>query len=390
MTVGQDVLLTADELKALIVDPADFKPDPAAFIDVRLPGSEGKASYSFVGPGVSQNPDQSINITTPHGFNVGAASMPHGTVNNPHLHYTAEVFVCTKGHWRFSIGEDGEQQFKLEADTVFSAPTWTFRGFENIGADDGWLFVVLGGDDTGGILWAPRILSAAAQTGMHLATDYSIVDEQRGDVVGDTVPPLNAEQLNHVDRYSDAELADRCVTYPELAWNDRALLSAHILDGSTSYATAVAPVIGYGLTEHRRHRAPIHDPHGFALEWLRIEPGATTGLHRHDRHQVAFVMGDPTGDGSTESDLRVEVNRGMDSVAAAPDVGSIISTPPGVWRQFTNHGVDAAHLVVVTQGDDRVRLEWDDAVLKAAADAGWSRDAGGYLAPLDLLGKANR
>lgn len=146
-------ILAEADLAELVIEPTDFQADTAAFIDVRLPRSQGKASYSFIGPGVSQNPDQSINITTPHGFNVGAASMPAGAVNNPHLHYTAEVFICTRGNWRFLIGQHGDHHLELGANTVFSAPTWVFRGFENIGADDGWLFVVLGGDDTGGILW---------------------------------------------------------------------------------------------------------------------------------------------------------------------------------------------------------------------------------------------
>jgi len=85
------------ELAARVIEPEDFVADTEAFVDVRIERSKGKASYSFVGPGVSQNADQHISIAEPHGFNVGAATMPHGVYNNAHLHYTPEVFICYPG-----------------------------------------------------------------------------------------------------------------------------------------------------------------------------------------------------------------------------------------------------------------------------------------------------
>ena len=115
----------------------EFHADTEAFVDVRLPRSQGKASYSMIGPGVSQNAGQKINLVEPHGFNIGAASMPHGVVNNPHLHFTAEVFLCTRGSFEMAVGRHGEQKLVMNAGDVFAVPTWVFRGFTNIGDDDG-------------------------------------------------------------------------------------------------------------------------------------------------------------------------------------------------------------------------------------------------------------
>ena len=82
-----------EELDRRIIPPSDFVADASAFIDVRLPDSQGKLNFAFIGPGVSQNPDQHVNVREPHGFSIGAAGLPPGTVNNQHLHFTAEVFM---------------------------------------------------------------------------------------------------------------------------------------------------------------------------------------------------------------------------------------------------------------------------------------------------------
>ena len=278
---SNEVIVAADEVDARIIEPSQFVADTEAFIDVRLPRSQGKASYSFIGPGVSQNGRQTINLTIPHGFNVGAATVPAGKVNNPHLHYTAEVFICTAGKWRILIGEHGEQTIDIAEGTVFSAPTFVFRGFENIGDDDGWLFAVLGGDETGGIVWAPHILAEAAETGLYLGRNYEVLDALAGDDTTDVVSPMASSELV-TESYSDEEIASRAVRLDAVDWSERALLSS-VLPGHES---RMAPMIGYGMSQNRRHVAPIGNPHGFSLEWLELPPGASTGRHRIDHSQA--------------------------------------------------------------------------------------------------------
>ena len=368
------VVVRAEDFARRVIQPSDFVADTEAFVDVRLPQSAGKASYSFIGPGVSQNDAQTVNLTELHGFQIGAASMGHGVVNNQHLHFTAEVLICTRGHWKVNIGEHAEQHLEIGPNTIFSAPNWVFRGFENIGSDDGWLFTVLGGDDTGGIIWAPDVLRDAAQTGLYLRTDYSLLDTANGEPPEDVVLPLNAELLAGVDTYSDTELAARTVRMEDLQWSDKALLSSVLGD----HITALAPVIGYGLTEDRRHRTPISTPHGFSVEWLRVAPGSSTGVHSLDHSQVVLV-----GEGQWE----VSVNRGNDVISANPPEGSVVSIPASAWRNLKNVGTADAFALLVCGSDQRADIQWDPEVVAAAEALGWGHDAAGYLAPLALLGR---
>lgn len=376
MTIAPDhrAVISRADLDRRIIEPSQFVADTAAFVDVRLPLSQGKASYSFIGPGVSQNADQPINLVEPHGFNIGAASMPHGRVNSQHLHFTAEVFICTRGRWKMNVGENCDQQVEIGAGDVFSVPTWVFRGFENLGDDDGWLFTVLGGDDTGGILWAPSVLRDAADTGLYLAADHSILDATAGDSVDDVVRPLTPEHLTWVRQVSDADLIAQIVQRDALRWSAKSLIS-HVVAG---HDVALAPVIGHGMTEDRDHVAPISTPHGFSIEWMRIDPGGSTGSHRHGESQVLFVV---------DGDWQVSVNGGADRLDSRPAAGSVVSIPPCAWRDFANVGTSAAHALVVNGGDAPNRLEWDDAVIASARAAGWSHDASGFIAPVDLLGR---
>ena len=371
---SDEVVVSAAEIDRRVVGPDDFVADTAAFVDVRLEGSAGKASYSVIGPGVSENSDQVVNIAESHGFSVGAASMPHGVVNNQHLHYTAEVFICTRGRWQMRLGQHGDQRVDIGPDTVFSAPTWAFRGFQNVGGDDSWLFAVIGGDDTGGVLWAPQVLEAAADTGLYLSPGHVVLDAKAGDRIAEVVGPVDEARLVELDSYTDDEIRELIVAPGRLEWSRSALLSS-VLPG---HASAMAPVIGFGLTEDRRHRPPIWTPHGFTLEWLRLEPGASTGLHRIARPQALLLV---------EGQWRISFNRGGDQVSRAAAEGSVVSALAGCWRELSNPGASRATCVVVCAGDERARAEWDPAVVEAALDQGWGHDASGYLAPVDLLGR---
>ncbi len=375
MTAADEVVLSVAEVDRRVIEPDDFVADTAAFIDVRLEGSAGKASYSLIGPGVSENSDQVINLTEPHGFSIGAAAMPHGVVNNQHMHYTAEVFLCTRGQWQMRLGQHGDQRVDIGPNTVFSVPPWVFRGFQNIGGDDTWLFAVLGGDDTGGILWAPQVLEAAAETGLYLSPAHAVLDARAGDRIAEVTTPVDESRLAELDSYTDDEIRELIVAPDQLEWSHSALLSG-VLEG---HASAMAPVIGFGLTEDRRQRPGIWTPHGFSLEWLRLEPGASTGLHRIAQPQALLLV---------DGEWRISYNRDDNRVSRAAAEGSVVSVPAGCWREFSNTGASSATCVVVCAGDQRARAEWDPAVVAAARDLGWGHDARGYLAPVDLLERA--
>jgi quercetin dioxygenase-like cupin family protein len=94
------------------------------------------------------------------------------------------VFVVHTGQWRFTFGEHGEDaQIAAGPGDIVSFPTHAFRGFENVGDDTGFLWSVLGGDDPGRVLWAPKVFELAAEHGLILLESGALVDTTAGQSV---------------------------------------------------------------------------------------------------------------------------------------------------------------------------------------------------------------
>jgi mannose-6-phosphate isomerase-like protein (cupin superfamily) len=145
------------EIESRIVRYQDLAPCRDAFIDTRSPGSDQKENFTIIGPGVSENRNQFVHVSEPHGFNIGGARQPPRCLNSQHSHETVEVFYVHSGRWRFMTGEHGEDgDVRLEPGDLISIPTRLFRGFENVGLDTGFLWAVLGGDDPGRLLMSLR------------------------------------------------------------------------------------------------------------------------------------------------------------------------------------------------------------------------------------------
>jgi quercetin dioxygenase-like cupin family protein len=371
-----DVVVSGEELASRTILRKDLKPDQAAFLDTKIPGSQNKTNYPLIGPGVSENAEQVVPVTAPHGFNLGGAVMPAGVVNNLHLHFTAEVFVCFAGRWQFRWGVDGtDGEAEVAEGDVISIPTWIFRGFTNTGDTDGWIFTALGGDDTGGIIWHPSILQNAAQYGMFLTKDNMLVDTGAGaprPAPDALMPPLRPEQIANLPRYTPEQMLRRVVPASERAWSAAALLDA----GLPGHASELAPVIGHGMTEDRAHAAPIGNPHGFSIEWLRIPAGNGVGRHRLAEKQVIIPF---TGA------LDVTLNEPGDAVAVHVATGECFSAPGGAWRSLAAAGDTAVEAVLITAGDARKRITWAPEIVAAAMQAGTVLDHDGHVAPLDLL-----
>lgn len=263
--------LTQTEAESRRVRRSDYVSCTVAFIDCKKPGSHLKENYSIIGPGVTSSSEQVVNLPEPHGFNIGAAAMPNGITNNLHIHFTAEVFIVQKGEWSFRWGSKGENEIVGRAGDIVSVPTWIFRGFTNTGPDDGWLFTVLGGDNTSGVIFHRDIIREAADYGLYISNDNTLIDASRGDVVpdqGGRIPTMPAKEVAQLRKVSRNEMRKRVVTE-----TDRDFRPAFIDQGLPGYGAELAPVIGFGLTQNRDHAAPITNPHGFSLEWLRIAQG---------------------------------------------------------------------------------------------------------------------
>lgn len=370
-----EVVVTKEELTHRTILRRDLKEDTAAFLDTKIPGSEAKVNYPLIGPGVSENPDQVVPVTEPHGFNLGGAVMPAGVLNNLHLHFTAEVFVCFAGEWQFRWGVNGADGEAIVSEgDVISIPTWVFRGFTSL-TDDAWLYTALGRDESGGLIWAPSVIEKAAETGMHLSTDSKIIETEPGAVPEgvELVKPLDADQLAALRVYSTDDMRQRLAKPADLVWHDQPFLDSRLPGGGAQLAL----VVGYGLTEDRFQQPRLCDPHGLSLAWLRAEPGQGMRTHRVQESQAILIK---------SGRLSVTLNQD-DQVSTEIGAYDVLSVPPGAWRRFEAVGDEPVQFVVLTEGDGRVYLEWAADVVAEALANDVALDPNGYVAPASLLNR---
>lgn len=371
-----DITVTREEAKTRLIKRSDYISCSVAFIDCKTPGSHLKENYSLIGPGVTSSAEQVVNLREPHGFNIGAAAMPNGITNNLHIHFTAEVFLCFKGEWKFRWGPNGDDgEIVGKAGDIVSVPTWIFRGFTNVGPDDGWLFTALGGDDTGGIIWHPSIINGAAQYGLYLSKDNMLIDTDKGVQKpddGELIAPMSQEEIAKLRRYTVDEMRQRVVAKAERAWSADALLDS-CLEGHRS---EMAPVIGYGISQDRNHAPKITNPHGFSIEWLKLPPGQSVSRFRIKEKQVLM---------SYTGSVVVTLNAPGEEVEMQMDAWDTASIPAHAWRTIRNVSDGEAEIVVITAGDGRKVPEWAPEVMQLVEAQGRGVDKSGFIAPAYLL-----
>lgn len=370
------ITLSPAEANARAIRRSDMVACKLAFIDCKLPGSDLKENYSLIGPGVTQSDEQFVNLTEAHGFSVGVGAMPPGVTNNLHVHFTAEVFLVQEGKWRFRWG-NGETMHELDAGPgdVLSMPTWIFRGFTNIGTDNGWIVTALGGDDTGGIIWHPSILEAAAGHGMYLNRENMLVETPPGapaPAADSLITPLTREEMLALRLHTPEEMACRVVRADDRDWSSHALMGTLGSDAGCE----LAPVLGYGMSEKHGHLAPIAGAHGFSIDWVRLQPRGSTGSFLLHEKQVLCVM---------QGEVEIVLNSGAEAVTVKLRPQDVYSVPKDVWRELRASGDKPAEVGVMISGDHRKRPVWTEQALKQAEAAGYVHDPDGRIVARKLL-----
>ncbi|NJM43857.1 MAG: hypothetical protein HC858_07565 [Brachymonas sp.] len=387
---------SAEKLLARFIPASGLRYSTDAFIDYRIPGCGPKKNYALIGSGVSQNPNQPVSLREKHGFQVGGVAMGPGVTNPPHMHFTAEVFICTRGSFSLHWGFNPERhEYGLAEGDIASIPTWIYRGFQSHGTKDGgegFMFTGLGQDDTGGILWGAATLQAAREQGVHLTEDYQIIDEHLGgkwDESMKRLQPMTPQEVSQLRTWSASQMRQRVVKFAELDWSPRALLDSAL----PGCGASLAPVIGHGMSAERNHLAPIMNAHGFSIEWLKIPAGGSVSCHQLASKQVMAVY-----QGAIEILIQNEPFAGIEY---APNATKIVANgnaqgndsyamPASVWRSYRNTGSQEAVVLLMTPGDERKRISWSPEVAAAAAQAGWGMDANGYVGLKRYIDRSQR
>ena len=196
---------------------SELVPCRTAFIDTHNPGTEGKENFTIIGGGVSENPEQYVHIKESPGFNIGGARQPAGCTNSLHSHRTAEVFIIHSGSWRMFWGLEGDDgAVVLNPGDLISLPTHMFRGFENVTpvnatneTGSGFIFSVLGGDDSGGgVVWAPEVLEEASNHGLTLLESGQLVNTREGEEIPEGIPPVTPVSKTGLSFHSRNTITD--------------------------------------------------------------------------------------------------------------------------------------------------------------------------------------
>ncbi len=339
----QNVVSQAD-IEQRLVRYNDLEPCREAFIDRRTPGCEGNENFTIIGPGVAEASSQHVHIAIPHGFNIGGARQAPGASNSQHSHEKEEVFVVHRGRFAFHLGPNKEDGSLIlgPGDTI-SVPIRVFRGFENVGADSGYLFAVLGGDDPGSVTWAPYVLNAARGTGLVLLEDGRLIDTHAGESVpagARKMRPLSEADLATFRRVHADDAGGCVVRQDHLHADKNAPLSA---PGVEEYL-----LIGPANPAENLHAAPIDWPHGFHLRRVRLAAGAAIPTHTRGEAEVLFVH-------------RGELTIGWPAGTLTLGEGDHLTLPAGLSRTWHNDSGRTADIVVVRGGDHPGAPVWDAA-----------------------------
>ncbi|MEM1036751.1 MAG: cupin domain-containing protein [Pseudomonadota bacterium] len=314
-----------------IVRYSELKPCTDAFIDTRTPGSDKKENFTIIGPGVSENPNQHVHIAEAHGFNIGGARQPPRCTNSQHSHETAEVFYVHSGQWRFDMGEHADDaHVHLNPGDLISIPTNAFRGFTNIGEESGFLWAILGGDDPGSVLWAPKVFDLASEYGLILLEDGMLIDTNKGETVPEGKSPMpvtTANQIAQLDVFSDADL-ENCV----------------LRSGKSQHEGAFNGLPGISEVELIGPK-PIDWEHGFTVSEIRMDAGTSISSHQLDVADVQFVQSG-------------QVVATLDGEEITLTAGDTVTFPAGASRSLVNSGEQSACLVAVRGGNERPAIHW--------------------------------
>jgi len=242
------------------------------------------------------------------------------------------------GAWKFTWGQNGEDgETVLSGGDVISIPTQVFRGFENVGPDDGFMFSILGLAEDGGagrVIWAPYVFAQAKAHGLILLEDGRLIDT----VAGEKVPagaaeyrPISRDEAAAFQRLSLADMENCIVRKNEIG---------KLATGGLSHLDDVVEcaVIGCANPAEQIGAGKMAWQHGFQVRHLTIAPGTAIPTHRRAEEEVIIVQ---------SGGLAVEALDAQAELSA----GDVFTAPPGENRRYENSTDKILEVLVVRRGN---------------------------------------
>lgn len=318
------------DLDKQLVRYMELKPGTAAFIDARTPGSHLKDNYCIIGAGVAESDKQPVHIRETAGFNIGAAGQPPGIKNSLHSHTTAEIFVVFKGSFRFYWGNEGEEEVVLTTGDLISIPTNLFRGFEVVGRDYGFMYSVLGGDNSGGgVTWHPEVLKDSQGHGLYLRKDKVLVDTQAGEAVpelSELMPLLSEEEMAKFDSYTPEKMQKFVVRRDQY----QAVTPDFDNVNFKQFALSGSPLASYDFQVKSHDEVSVHG--------LSLTHGAKTPRYAREEKQVLINF---------SGDTLVEVSQNGNTAQVLLTTGDVFNVPLGAHISLENRrGESFTYLIV--------------------------------------------
>ena len=140
-------------------------------------------------------------------------------------------------------------------------------------------------------------------------------------------------------RWTPQEVRGRILQASERQFSSHAFLDAAL----PGHGAELAPTIGNGMSEDRNQGAPINNPHGFSLDWVRIPKGGSLGSFRLSEKQVVIVF---------EGEVQVTLGEGATRQETSLGPQEVLSPPPATWRRFAAVSGPVL-LAVLSAGDGR-------------------------------------
>lgn len=149
-----------------------------SFLDQRMLGHE-REIINIIGMAVAENPgapELQPKIAAPaHGFAITMVRADPGKGAALHVHPTEEVFTPITGRWAiFWLDGSVEREITVGPGDTISVPVGIYRGFRNVSDTPALLNAVIGGPDTGKVLWHPSVIDGARATGLEIDAEGNL------------------------------------------------------------------------------------------------------------------------------------------------------------------------------------------------------------------------